>query len=262
MTGGTKNGDSTNTTTAMCNDTVNKPVDECIDAMINVDERGKQTQWYSDSRHGVYCTLDDEDGVGELIASAVGRVRIRPAMDSGAVDHVIHPRELPDDAFIVPNTTGKNYRGANDTIIERYGSCETILEGSAGTVGCTHQLANVSRPLHSVSRTCGPPGGTKNAKQDVFFNNDACVVVPPDIVAEILTRVTPIAKYDREGDLYVGEMTMSSSHRQEPLPYSTVDRPSKKDPQAQALIVKHAAPRQALRSAGRMSPLLLPPKKM
>ena len=216
MIGETKNGNSKNTT--MGDDTVKKLIDDCIDAMANVDERGKHTQWYRDSKHGVYCILDDDDDGGELIASAVERVRIRPAMDSGAVDHVIHPRELPDDACIVPNTTGKNYRGANDTIIERYGSCETTLEGSAGTVGCTHQLANVSRPLHSVSRTCGPAGGAKNAKHDVLFNNDVCVVVPPGIVAEILKRVTPIAKYDREGNLYVGEMTMSSFHRQGPLP--------------------------------------------
>ena len=188
-------------------DTVKQLVDECFNALDH-------TQWYRDSRHGVYCILDDDDNGNDLIATAVERVRIRPAMDSGAVDHVIHPRELPDDAIIVPNTSGKNYRGANDTVIERYGSCDTILEGAAGTVGCTHQLANVSRPLHSVSRTCGPPGGVKNAKQDVFFNNDVCVVVPPGIVREILKRAQPVAQYDREGNLYVGEMTMSSFARQ------------------------------------------------
>jgi hypothetical protein len=124
-------------------------------------------------------------------------------------------------------TTGKHFRGANNTIIERFGSCETILEGAEGKIGCTHQLANVSQPLHSVSKTCGPAGGIKNAKQDVLFNNDVCVVVPPGIVVEILKRVTPIAKYDREGNMYVGEMTMSPFHRQEPLPYTRVYRPSK-----------------------------------
>jgi hypothetical protein len=51
----------------------------------------------------------------------------------------------------------------------------------------------------------------------VLFNNDLCVVVPPGIVAEILKRVTPVAKYDREGNLYVGDMTMSSFRRQEPV---------------------------------------------
>jgi hypothetical protein len=187
--------------------------------MLTVDEQGKPVQWHEDSRHGIYCIIDDDDNHGDgLIATTVERVRIRPAMDSGAVDHVIHPRELPDDAFIVPNTSGRHYRGANDSVIERFGHCDTILEGTEGTIGVTHQCANVSRPLHSVSKTCGPPGGAKNAKQDVLFNNDVCVVVPPGIVAEILKRVTPIAQYDREGNLYVGEMTMSSFHRQEPQP--------------------------------------------
>ena len=90
--------------------------------------------------------------------------------------------------------------------------------GHGGEIGCTHQLANVSRPLHSVSKTCGPPGGIQNTKQDALFNTDVCVVVPPGIAAEVLKWVTPIAKYDREGNMYVGEMTMSCFHRQEPQP--------------------------------------------
>ena len=197
---------------------VKRLIDECFEALATVDDSGKKIQWYEDSRHGVYCILDDEDHEEGFLGVAVERVRIRPAMDSGAVDHVIHPRELPDDAIIVPNTSGKHFRGANDSVIEKYGSCDTILEGSEGKVGCSFQLANVSRSLHSVSKVCGPAGGIKNAKQDVLFNNDLCVVVPPGIVAEILKRVTPVAKYDREGNLYVGDMTMSSFRRQEPQP--------------------------------------------
>ena len=38
----------------------------------------------------------------------------------------------PGDAVIVPNTTGKHFKGANDSVIEKYGSCDTILEGSEG----------------------------------------------------------------------------------------------------------------------------------
>jgi len=216
VNGGTKNvAHSKHIASDQGDDEVRRLVDECFKPMSKDDGA---TQWYRDSVHGVYCIHDGEGDEEGLIATAVERVRIRPAMDSGAVDHVIHPRELPDDAHIVPNTSGKHYRGANDSVIERFGSCDTILEGTAGKVGCTQQLANVSRPLHSVSRTCGPPGGLKNAKQDVLFNNDICVVVPPGIVAEILKRITPIAQYEREGNLYVGEMTMSSFHRQEPKP--------------------------------------------
>ena len=69
-----------------------------------------------------------------------------------------------------------------------------------------------------MSEVCGPAGGIKNAKQDVLFNNDLCVVVPPGIVAEVLKRVTPLARYGREGKLCVGDLTMSPFRRQDPQP--------------------------------------------
>ena len=159
----------------------------------------------------LYDQLDDDE---DMIASAVAKVLIRPAMDSGAVDNVIHPKELPDDAEPQPNVTGKHFRGANNTVIEKFGSCDTILESSHGLVGCGWQLADVSRPLHSVSKVTGPAGGP--GKQDVLFNNERCVVVAPGIVEEIMKRTTPIAEYKREGNLYIGEMTMSSFRRQGP----------------------------------------------
>ena len=97
-------------------DTVKKLIDECFEALGT--GTGNHTQWYRDSRYGSYCILDEEEGNEDgLIGTSVERVRIRPAMDSGAVDHVIHPRELPDDASIVPNTSGKHFRGANDSVI-------------------------------------------------------------------------------------------------------------------------------------------------
>ena len=108
------------------------------------------------------------------------------------------------------------FRGANDSVIENFGDVETVLESDLGAIGCSWKAAGVSRPLHSVSKVAGPPGGPKNSKQDVLFNNDVCVVVPPGIVAEILKRVTPVAQYAREGNLYVGDMIMSSFRRQGP----------------------------------------------
>ena len=137
-------------------------------------------------------------------------------MDLVAVANVIHPRELPEDAVPVPNTSCKHFKGANDSVIENFGSCDTVLKSDLGSVGCGWQLADVSRPLHSVSKVTGPAGGPAVAKQDVLFNNDVCVVVPPGIVREILKRITPVARYDRTGKLYVGDMTMSSFRRQGP----------------------------------------------
>ena len=158
--------------------------------------------------------IDDDGDAGVL--AAVTQVRVRPAADSGACDHVINPDELPDDAFVSPNTTGKHFKGANDSVIENYGDVETILESDLGAISCGWKAANVSRPLHSLSKIAGPPGGIAHSKQDILINNDVCVVVPPGIVAEILKRVTPVASYAREGNLYVGDMILSSFPRQGP----------------------------------------------
>ena len=60
---------------------------------------------------------------------------------------------------------------------------------------------------------CGPKG-VGNAKQDVLFVTDVCVVVPPRIVKEIPKRLKPVMQYEREGNLYVADLEMSSFHRQ------------------------------------------------
>ena len=133
-------------------------------------------------------------------------------MDSGAVGNIIHPKELPHDANPEPNNTGRHFVGANNSRIEKFGTCTTKLESEHGEVGCNWQLADVSRPLHSVSQVTGPEDGPP--KQDVLFNNRKCVVVPPGVVDEILKRVKPVTEYARTGNLYIGEFKMSSFARQ------------------------------------------------
>ena len=157
-----------------------------------------------------------DDAADEGFIGTVTQVRVRPAAGPGACDHVINPDELPDDAVVVPNASGKHFKGANDSVIENYGDVETVLESDLGAVSCGWKAADVTRPLHSISKICGPAGGAVNSKQDVLFNNDVCVVVPPGIVAEVLKRVTPVAAYAREGSLYVGDMVLSSFTRQGP----------------------------------------------
>ena len=71
----------------------------------------------------------------------------------------------------------------------------------------------MGRALHSVSAVCGPEE-MEVGKQDVLFNNKLCVVMPPGIVAAILKRIKPVAEYPREGNLYVGEVVVSSFTRQ------------------------------------------------
>ena len=76
---------------------------------------------------------------------------MRPAMDPGSVDNVLHPKELPDNAVVNPNTTGEHFRGANGSVIENMG--ERTLHGSMGAqdVRLTAQVYSVTKPLYSVS---------------------------------------------------------------------------------------------------------------
>ena len=155
----------------------------------------------------------DNDDYTAHIANVNDSVKVVVAMDSGAVKNVIHPRHLPDDAEPTPpENPDEHFVGANNSRIDRYGECDTILEGEHGAIGCGWTLADVSRALHSVSTVCGPPGPV--GKQDVLFNNNTCVVVPPGIVAAILKVIKPVNEYKRNGNLYTAEMTMSSFTRQ------------------------------------------------
>ena len=165
------------------------------------------------ARDGDALICEDEECAEDIIAAVAERVRVRPAMDSGATANVIHPNELPAGCHIEPNRTNRHFRGANNSRIERFGAVRTLLENEHGAVGCDWQAADVGRALHSVSTVCGPEE-MEVGKQDVLFNNKLCVVMPPGIVAAILKRIQPVATYPRDGNLYVGEMTMSSFTRQ------------------------------------------------
>ncbi len=175
--------------------------------------KGVQSDTFCSGQNGPLNVLDYEEDEG-MLAAAVESVKIKPAIDSGAVANVVHPAELPDGVEVVPNDTDTHFTGAGGGRIKRFGSCVTKLSSEHGDVGCGWQLADVTRPLHSVSTVCGPQDHP-TGKQDVLFNNKKCVVVPPGIVEEILRRVRPVAQYDRSGNLYVGEMTMSPFRRQE-----------------------------------------------
>jgi hypothetical protein len=139
-------------------------------------------------------------------------VKVRVALDSAACDNVIDPKELPNDAEWEPNETGKHFVGANESPIERFGSCKTIMSSKHGRVGCNWQMAAVSRALHSVGIVAGPKGGP--GKQDVLFDNDNAYVVAPGVVKAMMKHLKAVAEYEREGNLYVGEVSLSSFTRQ------------------------------------------------
>jgi len=150
------------------------------------------------------------DDLDDCIMSAEDKVRVRAAMDSGACAHVINPDDLPAGAE-PPGDPGKDFVGANNSKIKRYGSVTTTCEHSLGSLDTEWQAAAVSRPLHAVSQVCGPKGGPANSKHDVLFNNDDCFVVPPGTVLAIMKVVKAIANYPREGNLYLADMVLSKS---------------------------------------------------
>ena len=62
-----------------------------------------------------------------------------------------------------------------------------------------------------VATVCGQ---IEAPKQDVLFNAGHCYVVPPGVVDRIMREVNAVAEYERCGNLYIAEMTLSSFTRQ------------------------------------------------
>ena len=147
----------------------------------------------------VVCIEDGGDDE-QFLAAASEAVRLRAAMDSAAVDHVINPRDLHADVEYVPTTTGRHFVGANNAHIEKYGSCQTVLTSVDASVGCQWQMADVNRALHSVARVTGPKDGP--GKQDVLFDNEVCVVVLLGAAQEILKRIKHVMRYERQGNFF------------------------------------------------------------
>ena len=154
----------------------------------------------------IYYDDDDLDA----IMSADESVRIRVAMDSGACANVINPEDLPAGAE-PPGDPGKDFVGANNSKIKRYGSVTTTCSHALGELDTEWQAAAVSRPLHAVSQVCGPKGGPTKSKHDVLFNNDDCFVVPSGTVLAIMQSIKAVANYPREGNLYIADMVLSKS---------------------------------------------------
>ena len=147
------------------------------------------------------------------VAALAAKVRVGVAADSGATDNVIGLDDLPDG--VVPEgPAGPPFSNASGGDIKKYGKVVTLLENADGKVGCGWTACAVTRPLHSVSKVCGPEEGP--GVQDFMFNNRIGVVMPPGLVDLLLKHIKPVARYPRRGGLYVGDFEMSSFTRQGP----------------------------------------------
>jgi len=149
---------------------------------------------------------DDEDAPDEeLVAMASEKIRVGVAADSGATDNVIGLDDLP--AGVVPEgPPGPPFSNASGGAIKKFGKVVTLMENADGKVGCGWTACAVTRPLHSVSKVCGPEEGP--GVQDFMFNNRIGVVMPPGLVDLLLKHIKPVARYPRRGGLYVGDFEM------------------------------------------------------
>ena len=167
------------------------------------------------------CCYDEEE---EVLLSAAEVVRISSCLDSGAVANVVGPDCVPGNTRIIPNTTGRHYQGAGGSRIKKHGSCTTIITDDQGRrVICPYNLADVSRPLNSVSSIAGPEdddeGPARVEGNDVLFSNKRGVVVPPGVVERVLAElklegIEPVLQWDRTGNLYCKEFNVEDFTRQ------------------------------------------------
>ena len=106
----------------------------------------------------------------------------------------------------------KHFSGAGGEVIEKFGECVTNLESIHGTVGCRWHVADVTRPLHSVSQITGAYDG--DGEHDILFNNKRSVVVPPGVVEAVMGHIDAVAEDHRDGNLYLSDFTVSDFVRQ------------------------------------------------
>jgi hypothetical protein len=156
--------------------------------------------------------IEEDDGVIGVVGTQ-DEVRIKVAFDTGAVANAMSPDDVPSNATMARNTTGKNFVGPSGETILNHGSCDTMLIGQHGKVGCKWKVADVTRPFHSGTQVTGP---IDKPRQDVLINAGAVYVVEPCVVAKMVKSLKPVMEYKREGNLYLAEMAMTGFTRQGP----------------------------------------------
>ena len=152
-----------------------------------------------------YETSEGEDSSDEGEILAAGEVvEVEVAADTGAVAHVVGPKDLPKSLRVVkPKGKVRNFVGPKGETIDNYGTAEVEMEQEDGRIlgGCFN-VADVCRPLHSISTI------TDQAHDMLFMRNKA-VVVPEGTFDKILAMIKPIITYPRKGGLYVAKMKIT-----------------------------------------------------
>ena len=146
--------------------------------------------------------LDEDEGEEELLTTSE-EVEIDVAADSGAVAHTTGPKGLPGTVKVVRNRI-RNFTGAGGEGIAHHGTARVRLQQEDGRfIQNDFEVADVCRPLHSVSTIC-------DNEHDFLFTKKCGYVVPEGVFEEILAKLYDagriICRYPRRGGLYVATM--------------------------------------------------------
>jgi len=139
----------------------------------------------------------------ELMA-AVEETEIEAALDSGAVAHCTHPKDVPSTVKVVRPPNLKNFTGAGGDGIRNHGIASVVLEDEDGNLlGSNLNVAEVTRPLHAVGVVC-------DTDKEVLFTKGEAVVVPEGALSRFLASINVLTKYRRKGGLYVQKFKVRS----------------------------------------------------
>jgi hypothetical protein len=149
------------------------------------------------------AVLEAEDYDDDVMAAEVPKT-ITIALDSGAGNHVAGPSDV-EGFSIEPSRAsrkGLGFIAANGAKILNLGEARVAMKEPTNgqTINSTFQVAEVSRPLYSVSKIC-------DEGCEVHFCGTHAWVTKGDV---------EIARFDRERGLYVAEMILGKPSESKP----------------------------------------------
>ena len=169
-------------------------------------------------KDGHVMPLEYEDDFEDELMDLEEEVEVHVAADTGSCAHVVGPKDIPGSIAVKPPASGRvrNFVGAGGDGIKNHGEAVVQLVLEDGTVvNSTVQVADVVRPLHSVSVIC-------DAAHEMLYTKECGYVVPEGTLSRFLANINVIAKYPRRGGLYVAKM---KARRPRPKPAPSAAKP-------------------------------------
>ena len=140
----------------------------------------------------------------EMVMTAEKVRKLKIAADSGAVDHIANPSNLPGNAMLIKTQAHRDFVNASGGGIKNHGQANVGLKTASGRmVANTFQVADVCRPLHSVGKICD--GGF-----NMVFTKNQAVVIPEGMLDDFLKNCQQLVTYERENGLYIAEFEVSA----------------------------------------------------